>query len=68
MKYPFWIHENRFEALQSYCGANIEVLKKEDDMVYVELTIKYDSDILDVFQAGVNHGMDLMAQTWREAI
>ena len=67
MKYTFWMHKQRFASLQYYCSENIEVLTTEDDMVKIELTIKYDGDILDVFQAGSRHGMDLMSNAWRES-
>jgi hypothetical protein len=67
MKYNIWIHEARLQHLQKYVS-DIKVLGNDKDLVNVELEIKYDMDLMDIFTAGAQYGIDSMAKTWRAAI
>lgn len=60
MKYKIYLSENRVPYLQKHLGEDkVNILKKEGEMFYIELTINNSVDLLSVFHAGVFLGMDV---------
>jgi len=65
MKYKFAVTNERVKFLIKELEGNIEVIEVEDNYTRVEITIDEAMDVLRVFHAGVNAGLDIGLTTYR---
>ena len=63
MTYKIVVLKERVSFLVEELGKNITAGEDwSDDMVTVELNVNYNTDIIDIFHAGVRYGMKMMME------